>query len=78
MMDDKIKRESTGVPAEEECSLSPQRVFVVQFYLRGEAEQEFFRGRVEHMVSGHATWFSSVAELATFFTQVLQGAQEQP
>ena len=66
---EKQKRPATG--AEEDAPLSPQRAFVVQFRVGTGAEQERFAGRVEHMVSGHATRFHSVEELVAFITRVL-------
>ena len=37
-----------------------------------------FQGRVEHLVSGHATRFHSPEELRAFFTQVLNTTRAKP
>lgn len=51
--------------------LSPRRAFVVQFRAETETAQEWFAGRVEHMVSGRAVRFSSPEELWAFFKRIL-------
>jgi len=55
----------------EQLSLSPYRAFVVQFRETTPVIQDHFMGRVEHMVSGQATRFSSPEELTGFFRKVL-------
>jgi hypothetical protein len=67
----------TPWPAEEP-RLSPTRAFVVQFREETDAAQIPFTGRVEHIVSGHATRFSSPKELLAFFAQVLTTTREKP
>ena len=61
-----------------ESPLSPYRAFVVQF--RGETDvvRGRVRGRVEHVVSGQATHFTSVEELLAFIGQVLASVQAPP
>lgn len=53
-----------------------QRAFVVQVHADAEVAQGQVWGRVEHIVSGQATHFQSVEELARFIVQVLSGAGE--
>jgi hypothetical protein len=51
-----------------------QRAFVVQVHAEAHVEQGQVWGRVEHIVSGQVAYFQSLAELATFITQVLSSA----
>jgi hypothetical protein len=62
-------------PLKEQPSLPVRRAFVVQFRAEAELEQGCFTGRVEHVLSGQATKFSSPEELLAFFDYVLR--QEQ-
>jgi hypothetical protein len=62
----------------EESLLSPHRAFVVQFRVETGTAPERFTGRVEHIVSGHATRFHSPQELLAFFTQVLNTTRSKP
>jgi hypothetical protein len=62
----------------EESLLSPTRAFVVQFREETETTSPHFRGRVEHIVSGHATRFHSPQELLAFFSQVLNTIRTKP
>jgi hypothetical protein len=62
-------------PFQEHPSLPVRRAFVVQFRVEANSEQGGFTGRVEHVVSGQATRFSSVEELLAFFARIL--SQEQ-
>lgn len=57
---------------QERSSLPVRRAFVVQFRTDAELEHDGFTGRVEHVASGEATRFSSVAELLAFFGRVLR------
>ena len=57
--------------AAERSPLSPHRAFVVQFRAETAVEQGRFVGRVEHVVSGQATQFQSLEELAAFMGRVL-------
>jgi hypothetical protein len=53
-----------------------QRAFVVQVHVEADVAQGQVWGRVEHIVSGQAASFQSLAQLATFIVQVLSGATE--
>jgi hypothetical protein len=59
------------ITAEPEGPLSPERAFVVQFREETQAAGTRFRGRVEHMISGHAARFESPKELVAFLARVL-------
>lgn len=52
--------------------LSPQRAFVVQFHATTEIGAGPVSGRVEHVVSGQATAFSSLEVLLAFMDRVLR------
>ena len=52
-------------------SLPSDKAFVVQFRAQADGTQEHCEGRVEHLVSGRATRFSSQAELMAFFVRNL-------
>ena len=58
---------------EAERPLSPARAFVVQFREETGGAGQRFTGRVEHMITGHATRFASPEELLAFFVRVLSG-----
>jgi hypothetical protein len=51
--------------------LSPYRAFVVQFQAKTNVARGRFAGRVEHIVSGQMTHFSSLEELLAFLGSVL-------
>jgi hypothetical protein len=53
-----------------------QRAFVVQVHVEADVAQGQVWGRVEHIVSGQAASFQSLAQLATFIVQVLSSATE--
>ncbi|HSF32436.1 MAG TPA: hypothetical protein VLK82_18440 [Candidatus Tectomicrobia bacterium] len=59
---------STPTP---EAPLSPHWAFVVQLREGTALTPQGVRGRVEHIVSGQATLFASLAELWAFMQQVL-------
>ena len=61
-----------------QASLPSDRAFVVQFRAQSTDAPLFWEGRVEHLVSGHATRFSSSEELLAFLSRVLTEVQEQP
>jgi hypothetical protein len=61
-----------------ESPLSPYRAFVVQFRVETNVAQGRVRGRVEHVVSGQATHFTSVEELLAFVARVLAAVQAPP
>jgi hypothetical protein len=52
--------------------LSPQRAFVIQFHADTEFGTGPVSGRVEHVVSGQATAFSSLEALLAFMARVLR------
>jgi hypothetical protein len=53
-----------------------QRAFVVQVHTDAMVEQGHVWGRVEHIVSGRATYFQTVEELVQFIEQVLTSTSE--
>jgi len=65
-------------PAEDPSSLSPHRAFVVQFRAETDVAQGRVTGRVEHVMSGQATHFSSLEELLVFIAQVLTSVRAPP
>lgn len=76
-MSDKFYKASHGTtPAVEDLPLSPHRAFVVQFRVGAGEEPGRFAGRVEHVVSGHATRFRSLEELVGFVRRVLREVRE--
>ncbi len=56
--------------------LPANRAFVVQFRAQPTGEPPHCEGRVEHLVSGQATRFTSQEALWTFITRVLTEVQE--
>ena len=56
--------------------LPTQRAFVVQLYAASKIEKGQFTGRVEHIVSGRSTRFSSMKALKAFMRSVL--TEERP
>ena len=65
-------------PPAAERPLSPTRAFVVQFREETDGAQNYFTGRVEHLVSGYATRFHSPEGLLAFFAQVLNTTYAKP
>ena len=61
-----------------EPALPTNRAFVVQFRAQVEATPSRYEGRVEHLVSGQATHFSSWEELRRFIEQILTSVAEKP
>lgn len=57
--------------AEKPLALSVHRSFVVQFDAHTRIEQGRMAGRIEHVVSGHATCFHSLDALLDFVAQAL-------
>ena len=47
-------------------------------YADAAVEPERFRGRVEHIASGQATYFQTAAELLAFIVQLLAEGRRQP
>jgi hypothetical protein len=56
--------------------LPAQRAFVVQLAATAEVASGHLEGRVEHVVSGQATHFASLADLLAFMAHVLR--QQRP
>jgi len=63
---------------QEEPALAARRAFVVQFRAETDIEQGRMEGRVEHVVSGQATHFSSLEELLAFLARVLTQLRDKP
>ena len=55
--------------------LPRDRAFVVQLTAQAAGTPEGFRGRVEHVASGQATHFHTVAECLAFMARVLRERQ---
>jgi hypothetical protein len=53
-----------------------QHAFVVQFAAETILDATGITGRVEHLVSGQATWFQSMAALFAFMAARLQEVQQ--
>jgi hypothetical protein len=51
--------------------LPTQRAFVVQLHAESKIAKGQFKGRVEHIVSGRSTHFSSMKALKAFMHRVL-------
>ena len=62
----------TGTP------LPPERAFVIQLRAPTGGRGDAFQGRAEHIASGAAAHFASVAELIAFVTQVLSAGARPP
>jgi hypothetical protein len=52
-------------------SFPTHHAFVVQLHAESKLEKGQFKGRVEHIVSGRSTHFSSAKELKAFMHRVL-------
>lgn len=64
--------------AEEQAPLSVHCAFVVHLRANSDIAQGRLAGRVEHVVSGQATRFTSLEELLAFITQVLATVRAPP
>ena len=60
--------------AQGQPSLPTQRSFVVQLHSESKLAKGQFKGRVEHIVSGQSTHFSSMKALKAFMQRVLADA----
>jgi len=60
--------------ARDQPSLPTQRAFVVQLHSESKLAKGQFKGRVEHIVSGQSTHFSSMKALKAFMQRVLADA----
>ena len=58
--------------------LLPHEAFVVQLRHGTSLTPERLQGRIEHIVSGQATLFTSLPELCAFMAQVLAQSQDKP
>jgi len=59
--------------------LPTQRAFVVQLHAESKIEKGQFKGRVEHIVSGRSTHFSTIKTLKAFIRHVLtEERSEEP
>jgi hypothetical protein len=63
--------------ARDQPSLPTQRAFVVQLHATSKIEKGQFKGRVEHIVSGQSTHFSSLKALKAFMHRVLTKARSE-
>jgi len=77
-MSDEQKKLSESQLNGESAPLSPHRAFVVQFRGAVESELGHFAGRVEHVVSGQAVRFQSLAEFLAFLKRMTTDEPEQP
>ena len=66
-------RKGGSVPqdTEEDAPLSVHRAFLVYFRVNSEVARGRIAGRVEHVVSGQTTHFSSLEDLLAFIARVL-------
>jgi hypothetical protein len=61
---------------EHRAPLSPHYAFVVRWATDTQIEEGRIHGRVEHVVSRHATDFTSLDELLAFMARVLREVAE--
>ncbi|HEV8712462.1 MAG TPA: hypothetical protein VGX03_06500 [Candidatus Binatia bacterium] len=61
-----------------ESSLPTDHAFVVQFRTQTDVTPLRCEGRVEHVVSGQVTHFSSWEQLVRFIERVLTAVREKP
>jgi hypothetical protein len=65
--------------ARDQPSLPTHQAFVVQLHAESKIEKGQFKGKVEHIVSGQSTHFSSMKALKAFMHRVLtEGRLEEP
>ena len=62
-------------PSNKLSPLSVYRAFVVQFRAETDLASGRYVGRIEHVASGQATHFESLAELLMFISRVLTQVQ---
>ena len=65
-------------PADTVHPLPAQRAFLVQVHAEAEVAQGRLAGRVEHVVSGQATHFTSLEALLAFMARVLTTVRAPP
>ena len=64
------------MPPEIDSSLlAPEHAFVIQFHANTDVEKGRMTGRIEHVVTGQATYFESLEALLAFITRVLMQMQ---
>ncbi len=66
-----------NVPASQAPLLPSERAFVVQLYADTVGEPAHFRGRVEHITTGEATHFQTVAEFLAFIARLCDAGRGQ-
>ena len=65
--------------ARDQPPLPTQRAFVVQLHVESKIAEGQFKGRVEHIVSGQSTHFSTIKALKAFMRHVLtEERSEEP
>lgn len=68
MPDETRRRRSPSAP--DECSLPPDRAFVIQLRPQASPGGDLFVGRLEHIVSGEVRRFASALELLAFIEEI--------
>jgi hypothetical protein len=63
-----------GPSLEHTRALPIRRAFVVQLHAEADVAHRRIMGRVEHVLSGQARRFQTLAELLEFFTHIIQAA----
>ena len=66
-----------NAPARQAPRLPSTRAFVVQLYADTTGEPAHFRGRVEHIATGQATHFQTLAEFLAFIARLCDVGREQ-
>ncbi len=69
---------ASGSPAPLPAPLSPQWAFVVQLRQGTSLDPTRVQGRIEHVISGRATTFTSLEEARAFMARVLAEVGEKP
>ncbi len=77
MVDEEKGAAASSPDAPLPAPLTPDRAFVVQVRQSSALTPEALSGRIEHIVSGRATSFTSVGELLGFMEQTLSRREEQ-
>src|SRR5262249_18506054 len=77
LMSEKIIDQTANAPTgNTDSPLPPYRAFIVQFHTETDVAQGRIIGRIEHLVSGHASHFVALNELLAFVERVLTTKQE--
>ena len=77
MVDEEERAAASSPDAPLPAPLTPDRAFVVQVRQSSALTPEALSGRIEHIVSGRATSFTSVGEVLRFMQQTLSRREEQ-